>query len=215
MYLVLLGPPGAGKGTQAARLKAAYNLPHIATGDIFRRAIKEKTTLGKKAKDYIDQGKLVPDKVTVGIVRERLAESDCKDGFILDGFPRTVKQADALTEMLKGLKYNLDAVVNIKVGDEEVINRLSGRRICQDCGASFHLRFNSPQREGICDECGGELYQRKDDSPETVKERLQVYSRQTAPLINYYKNLSLLVDINGEQSLDDVFEEIKEKLDNN
>lgn len=213
MYLVLLGPPGAGKGTQAARIEAAYALPHIATGDIFRKNIKEKTELGKKAKEYIDQGKLVPDKVTIGMVKDRLAKDDCQNGFILDGFPRTVQQADALEEILRDLELSLDAIINIQVSDEEVISRLSGRRVCKECGATFHIKFNAPQKEGICDECGGELYQRDDDTPSTIKERLEVYSKQTAPLVQYYQKDDILEEINGEQSLEDVYNEINSRLE--
>lgn len=213
MYLVLLGPPGAGKGTQAARIEAAYALPHIATGDIFRKNIKEKTELGKKAKEYIDQGKLVPDKVTIGMVKDRLAKDDCQNGFILDGFPRTVQQADALEEILRDLELSLDAIINIQVSDEEVISRLSGRRVCKECGATFHIKFNAPQKEGICDECGGELYQRDDDTPSTIKERLEVYSKQTAPLVQYYQQDDILEEINGEQSLEDVYNEINSRLE--
>ncbi|WP_018249336.1 adenylate kinase [Orenia marismortui] len=213
MNLILLGPPGAGKGTQAVRIEETYQIPHISTGDIFRKAIKDKTELGKKAKEYIDQGQLVPDTVTNGIVRERLSNEDCKEGFILDGFPRTVNQADALSSILEELNLSLNAVINIRVSDEEVINRLSGRRICKSCGASFHIKFNPPAKPGECDECGGDLYQREDDNPQTIKERLNVYSKKTSPLINYYEERKLLKTINGEQGLDEVFEEINRFLD--
>ncbi len=212
MHLVLLGPPGAGKGTQAARLQQFYEIPHISTGDMFRKAIKEETQLGKKAKEYIDQGELVPDQVTIGIVRERLSEADCEKGFILDGFPRTVNQADALSEILDDLELKLNAVVNIKVSDQEVVDRLSGRRICKSCGATFHVKFNSPKEVGVCDECGAELYRRDDDNPETIQQRLDVYSKQTTPLINYYQECELLESVDGEQNLDEVFEEIKSTL---
>ena len=212
MKLVLLGPPGAGKGTQAARLEEAYDVPHISTGDIFRKAIKEETELGQKAKQYLDQGKLVPDEVTNGIVKERLAQSDCEEGFILDGFPRTVNQAEALSQILNDLDYELDAAVNITVSDDEVVKRLSGRRICDDCGATYHVDFNPPQEEGVCDQCGGELYQRDDDTPDTIKERLEVYYDKTAAVVDYYKDKDRLVTINGEQGLDEVFAAIKENL---
>ena len=212
MKLVLLGPPGAGKGTQAARLEEFYDIPHISTGDIFRKAIKEETELGQKAKQYLDQGKLVPDEVTNGIVKERLAQSDCEDGFILDGFPRTVNQAEALSQILNDLDYELDAAVNITVSDDEVVKRLSGRRICDDCGATYHVDFNPPQEEGVCDQCGGELYQRDDDTPDTIKERLEVYYDKTAAVVDYYKDKDRLVTINGEQGLDEVFAAIKENL---
>jgi len=214
MNLVLVGPPGAGKGTQAVRLQEAYEIPHISTGDMFRKAIKEETELGKKAKEYIDQGELVPDEVTIGIVRERLAQDDCQQGFILDGFPRTVNQADALNTILADMNTSLDAVINIKVSDAEVIDRLSGRRICKSCGASYHVKFNPPKVAGVCDECGGELYQREDDNSNTIQQRLNVYSEQTSPLINYYQELDLLRTVNGEDSLDNVFVEIKDLLDN-
>jgi adenylate kinase len=213
MKLVLLGPPGAGKGTQAARLEAAYDLPHISTGDIFRKAIKEETELGTKAQEYMDQGKLVPDKVTNGIVKERLAESDCESGFILDGFPRTVNQAEALNQIIDKLDYTLDAAINIKVSDEEVVDRLSGRRICSDCGATYHIDFNSPQQEGICDQCGGQLYQRDDDTPATIKERLEVYYDQTKEVVDYYKKQDLVLTIDGEADLDEVFTSIKDGLE--
>ena len=212
MKLVLLGPPGAGKGTQAARLEDYYDIPHISTGDIFRKAIKEETELGQRAKEYLDEGKLVPDEVTNGIVKERLAESDCKDGFILDGFPRTINQAEALSQILNDLNYKLDAAVNIEVSDDEVIKRLSGRRVCSDCGATYHVDFNPPQEEGSCDKCGGELYQRDDDTPETIKERLEVYYDKTAAVVDYYKDKDLVVTINGQQGLDEVFAAIKENL---
>lgn len=204
MRLVLLGPPGAGKGTQAARLEAAYDLPHIATGDIFRQAMKNETELGQKAKEYIDQGQLVPDEIVVGIVEERLQEEDCQAGFILDGFPRTIEQAEALAE----LDFSLDAVLNIEVSDQEVINRLSGRRVCEDCGATFHLEYDPPEKDMSCDQCGGELYQREDDTPETIKERLEVYQEQTAPLVDYYQDRDLLYSVTGEQDLEQVFAEI-------
>ena len=212
MKLVLLGPPGAGKGTQAARLEDYYDIPHISTGDIFRKAIKEETELGQRAKEYLDEGKLVPDEVTNGIVKERLAESDCKDGFILDGFPRTINQAEALSQILNDLNYKLDAAVNIEVSDDEVIKRLSGRRVCSDCGATYHVDVNPPQEEGSCDKCGGELYQRDDDTPETIKERLEVYYDKTAAVVDYYKDKDLVVTINGQQGLDEVFAAIKENL---
>ncbi|WP_027339520.1 adenylate kinase [Halonatronum saccharophilum] len=213
MNLVLLGPPGAGKGTQASRLEESYELIHISTGDIFRKAIKEETPLGKEAKGYMDEGRLVPDEVTIGMVRERLAQEDCQNGFVLDGFPRTVKQADALMEILEDLDFKLDGVINIDVSDKELIERLSGRRICKSCGATFHVKFNASQEEGVCDECGGDLYQRDDDTPETIKERLSVYSKQTEPLIDYYKQRNLLKTIDGEQGLDEVFNEIKSALE--
>ncbi|MCK8826220.1 adenylate kinase [Natroniella acetigena] len=213
MYLLLVGPPGAGKGTQAKRLAKMYSIPHIATGDIFREAIKNETPLGKKAKEYIEQGKLVPDEVTIGMVEERLSRDDCQQGFILDGFPRTVNQANALTDILESLELALDAAVNIDVSDEEVIKRLSGRRVCSECGASFHVEFSPPEEAGVCDECDGEVYQRDDDNPETIKERLVVYSDQTSPLIEYYQERDLLRVIDGETTPEQVFVRIKQELE--
>lgn len=210
MYFVLLGPPGAGKGTQAARIEAKYQIPHVATGDIFRREIKNETALGKKAKSYIDQGDLVPDEVTIDMVKKRLNESDCEEGFILDGFPRTINQADALSEIMAELNIELDAVLNIKVGNKEVVKRLSQRRICSECSATYHLEFDPPAQKGICDKCSGELYQRDDDQEETIKERLKVYQEKTAPLVEYYQDKELLKFVDGEQDFDEVFAQIKE-----
>ncbi len=213
MYFVLLGPPGAGKGTQAARIEAKYQIPHIATGDIFRREIKNETALGKKAKSYIDQGDLVPDEVTIGMVKKRLHESDCEDGFILDGFPRTINQADALTKIMSELDISLDVVLNIKVAKAEVIKRLSQRRICSECGATYHLEFDPPAKKGICGKCSGELYQRDDDQAETIKERLKVYQEKTAPLIDYYQEKEILKLVDGEQNFDEVFAQIQEIIE--
>ncbi|WDC83150.1 adenylate kinase [Caloramator sp. mosi_1] len=208
MKIVLLGPPGAGKGTQAKLIVQKYNIPHISTGDIFRKNIKEMTPLGIKAKEYIDKGQLVPDELTVEIVKDRIKEDDCKNGFLLDGFPRTVAQADALNEVLADLGTKLDYVINIKVDENNLIERLSGRRVCPKCGASFHVVFNPPKVDGVCDYCGAEVVQRADDSEETVKNRLSVYNKQTQPLIDYYTNNGLIININGEQDINDVFAEI-------
>ncbi|MBZ4663311.1 MAG: adenylate kinase [Caloramator sp.] len=208
MKIVLLGPPGAGKGTQAKLIVQKYNIPHISTGDIFRKNIKEMTPLGIKAKEYIDKGQLVPDELTVEIVKDRIKEDDCKNGFLLDGFPRTVAQADALNDVLADLGTKLDYVINIKVDENNLIERLSGRRVCPKCGASFHVVFNPPKVEGVCDYCGAEVVQRADDSEETVKNRLSVYNKQTQPLIDYYTKNGLIKNINGEQDINDVFEEI-------
>lgn len=182
MNIILMGLPGAGKGTQASEIVKKYPIPHISTGDMFRKAIKEETDLGKEAKSYMDRGELVPDEVTIGIVRERLAEEDAKKGFLLDGFPRTVEQADALNEILSDLDRKVDAVINIEVAEEELMNRLTGRRICEVCGTTYHLVFNPPKVEGVCDLDGGKLYQREDDNPETVANRLSVNVKQTKPL---------------------------------
>ena len=203
-----MGPPGAGKGTQAAKLVERYDIPHVSTGDIFRGALQERTPLGLEAKRYMDVGALVPDQVTVGITRERLAKSDCIGGFILDGFPRTLQQAHALDQMLAKMGIRLNKVVNIVVPDQELIPRLTGRRICQSCGATYHMEFRPPAQPSVCDRCGGELYQRTDDQEETVRERLEVYRLQTQPLIQYYRERDLYSEINGAQSTDAVFRDI-------
>ncbi|MHB1127432.1 MAG: adenylate kinase [Bacillota bacterium] len=207
MKLLLMGPPGAGKGTQAEVLTAKLQVPHISTGDMFRNAIKEGTALGKKAKEYMDAGKLVPDEVTVGIVRERLSEPDSQQGFLLDGFPRTVPQAEALDGILGNMGRKLDAVVNISVPRENLMERLTGRRVCRNCGATYHVVFN-PAPGGVCTGCGGELYQRADDTEETVKNRLDVYAAQTEPLITYYLGQGLLKEIDGEQPIEKVLADI-------
>lgn len=212
MKIVLLGPPGAGKGTQAKYIAEKYGLAHISTGDIFRKNISEKTPLGIKANEYIQKGQLVPDELTVAIVQERIKEDDCKKGFLLDGFPRTLPQADALSEALKAMGTNLDHVLNIEVPEENLVARLTGRRVCPGCGGSFHVIFNPPRRENICDHCGSELVQRADDSAETVKSRLYVYNKQTQPLIEYYSAKGLLRNIDGEQDIDKVFEDIRSIL---
>ncbi len=204
MHILLMGPPGAGKGTQAAELVKAFQIPHISTGDMFRAAIKEGTEMGKQAKSYIDKGQLVPDEVTIGIVRDRLGQDDCKKGFILDGFPRTVEQADALTGILKDLGLSLTRVLNINVPASDLIERAVGRRICKKCGATYHTKFNPPKKEGICDECGSELFQRADDNAETMKNRLSVYEASTKPLIDYYKKAGLYTEVDGRQAIDKV-----------
>ncbi|KXG74762.1 adenylate kinase [Thermotalea metallivorans] len=208
MRLILLGPPGAGKGTQAAGIVERYNIPHISTGDIFRKNIQEGTTLGKKAKEYMDQGLLVPDDVVVAIVEERLKEADCAKGFLLDGFPRTVKQAEALDEALAGMNASLDKAINVTVDKNVLIERAVGRRICKACGATYHIKFHPPSKDGICDKCGGSLYQRADDNEETVTKRIEVYLKETQPLIDYYKQRNILVTIDGEQDISKVFEDI-------
>lgn len=208
MNFILMGLPGAGKGTQAEKIVEKYSIPHISTGDMFRAAIKEGTELGIKAKSFMDQGNLVPDEVTIGIVRERLGKDDCSKGFLLDGFPRTVAQAEALQQILADLDRKLDAVLNIEVNPEILLARLTGRRICKNCGATYHLIFNPPAQEGICDKCGGELYQRSDDNEETVGNRLAVNIEQSKPLVDFYNNLGLVKNINGEQEMGAVFADI-------
>ncbi|MBS5954979.1 MAG: adenylate kinase [Paraclostridium bifermentans] len=212
MRIILLGPPGAGKGTQAAGIVEKYNIPHISTGDIFRKNIKEGTELGKKAKGYIDQGLLVPDELTVGLVTDRIAQSDCEKGFMLDGFPRNVAQAQHLDEYLKEVGISLDKVVNIEVDKDILVGRAVGRRICKSCGATYHVEFNPPKADGVCDVCGGELYQRADDNEETVSKRIQVYLDETKPLVNYYSEEGIIANINGQQSIDNVFGDIVEAL---
>ena len=215
MRIVFMGPPGTGKGTQAEKIIENYQIPHISTGDMFRKAIKDQTELGMEAKRYMDQGALVPDHVTIGIVKDRLSESDCKSGFLLDGFPRTVDQAKALDEILTSLDSKIDYVINIDVDLEILKERLTGRRICRSCGATYHMVFNPPAVAGTCDKCGGELYQRKDDNEETVGNRLDVYVSQTKPLLDYYSLAGNLVNINGQQSIDLVFAEIQDVLGGN
>lgn len=208
MHILLMGPPGAGKGTQAEKLVADFPIPHISTGDMFRAAVKNGTELGKEAKKYMDAGGLVPDEVTIGIVRERLSQPDCVKGFILDGFPRTKEQAAALDDILKDLKIELDAAVNISVPDADLVSRVTGRRICKACGATFHVTFNPPKKENVCDKCGGSLYQRDDDKETTVKKRLEAYHSQTAPLIAYYKAAGVYKEIDGTQPIDKVYADV-------
>ncbi|KGX89338.1 adenylate kinase [Pontibacillus marinus] len=212
MNLILMGLPGAGKGTQAEQIVDKYQIPHISTGDMFRSAIKEGTQLGKEAKSYMDKGELVPDEVTIGIVRERLGKDDCKQGFLLDGFPRTVAQAEALENLLSDLGTTLDYVLHIDVDTEQLVERLTGRRICPTCGATYHVKYNPPKVEGICDHDGSELIQRDDDKPETVRKRLEVNLENTKPLLNFYDDKGYLVTINGDQDIDQVFHDIDEKL---
>ena len=213
MRLVLLGPPGAGKGTQASAIVDKYNIPHISTGDIFRSNIKEGTDLGKEAKAYMDKGLLVPDELVVSIVKDRLTKDDCKGGFLLDGFPRTVNQAQALDSELDKMAIKLDRVININASAEILIERAVGRRICKECGATYHIEFNPPKVDGVCDKDGGELYQRDDDNVETVSTRINVYMEQTEPLIAYYKEQDLLLDVDGTRSIDAIFETISNALD--
>ncbi len=215
MRLILLGPPGAGKGTQAVSISEKYKIPHISTGDIFRYNIKNQTDLGKKAKTYMDQGLLVPDEVVVEIVEDRLKDPDCKDGFLLDGFPRTVNQAKSLEVVLDNMNTELDKVVNIEVDKDILIRRAVGRRICRNCGATYHIEFNPPKKPGICDKCGGELYQRDDDNEKTVAKRIEVYLEETQPLIDFYRERNKLVTIDGNKEISTVFEEIVQALEGN
>lgn len=208
MNIVLMGLPGAGKGTQAEKIVEKYAIPHISTGDMFRAAIKEGTELGLKAKAFMDEGKLVPDEVTIGIVRERLSQADCEKGFLLDGFPRTVPQAEALDGILEELGRPVEHTINIDVQKDELVARLSGRRICKVCGASYHLIFNPPAEEGKCDKDGGELYTRADDNPETVENRLAVNMNQAQPLLDFYEAKGVLTNIDGQQDIDKVFADL-------
>ncbi len=208
MDFILLGPPGAGKGTQAKLMIDKWNTPQVSTGDILRAAVREGTTLGVEAKGFMDRGELVPDRVVIGIIAERLREEDATDGFILDGFPRTIPQADALQEILDDLGRNIDHVISIEVDDEELVNRLTGRRMCKECGESFHVVFNPSAREGICDRCSGELYQRDDDKEATIRQRLTVYSEQTQPLIAYYEKQGKLRRIEGTGSIEEIFSRV-------
>lgn len=212
MKLIIMGGPGAGKGTQAGPLVERFGFPHISTGDMFRAAIKNGTEQGLKAKTYMDAGKLVPDEVTIGVVEERLGQPDCKDGFLLDGFPRNLEQGKALDQILDKLGMKLDGVINIEVAEDVLIPRLTGRRVCRQCGASYHMVFNPPEKEGVCGQCGGELYQRSDDNVETAKNRLTVYNEQTQPLIDFYEQKGLLLRINGGQPIDQVFADILKAL---
>lgn len=214
MNIVLMGLPGAGKGTQADKIVEKYEIPHISTGDMFRAAIKNQTALGLEAKSFMDQGALVPDEVTIGIVRERLSQPDCEKGFLLDGFPRTVPQAEALDATLADLNKSVEHVINIQVEQEELIKRLTGRRICKECGTAYHLVFNPPQEEGKCDKDGGELYQRADDNPETVTNRLEVNMKQTQPLLDFYSDKGVLTNIDGQQHITKVFADIDALLTN-
>lgn len=214
MKLVILGPPGAGKGTQAESIIEKYNIPHISTGDIFRENINNETELGKKAKGYMDKGLLVPDEVVIEIVEDRLQRDDCKDGFLLDGFPRTVQQAVSLDAMLDRMGTKLDRVINIEVDPKILVERAVGRRICKTCGATYHVKFNPPKVEGVCDKDGTPLIQRADDTEETVSTRIQVYLDQTTPLIDYYKAQSLLLNVDGEQEISEVFNAVVKGLEN-
>ncbi len=209
-----MGLPGAGKGTQAEKIVEKYPIPHISTGDMFRLAIKEGTELGQKAKSYMDEGALVPDEVTIGIVEERLSKDDCQKGFLLDGFPRTLAQAEALDELLAKMNKSIDYVLHVDVDTDELVERLTGRRICPSCGTTYHVKFNPPKQEGICDKDGEKLIQRKDDQPDTVKNRIEVNLEQTQPMLDFYSDKGSLVKIDGSQQIDQVFHDIDEKLKN-
>ena len=208
-YIVLLGPPASGKGTQATRLRETLDLPHVASGDLFRENLKNETELGLKAKVYMDRGELEPDDVTIAMVMDRLSRSDCTSGALLDGFPRTIAQAEALDEALAAHGHKISLVPSIVVPDAVLVERVSGRRLCRVCGEAYHVRFNPPKQPGVCDKDGGELYQRDDDNPETVRQRLQVYWQQTSPLIDYYRNQGVLVEVNGDQSIDAVAADLR------
>ena len=215
MKIIMLGAPGAGKGTQAKRLAEKFSIPHISTGDIFRANIKNNTELGKKAKEYMDQGLLVPDELTCSLVVDRIVRDDCANGYILDGFPRTIPQAQALDEALNKMGSNMDFAVDVDVPDEAIVSRMSGRRACVGCGATYHVKFNPPKTEGICNDCGEALVLREDDKPETVQKRLDVYHSQTQPLIDYYNGKGILRTVDGTKPMDQVFEDILNVLGEN
>ena len=208
MKIIMLGAPGAGKGTQAKRIAEKYGIPHISTGDIFRANIKNQTELGMKAKGYMDQGMLVPDELTLELIMDRFTNDDCKNGYVLDGFPRTIPQAEALTKALADKQDAVDYAVNVDVPDEAIVSRMSGRRACLACGGTYHIKFNPTKVEGICDACGGELVLRADDKPETVQKRLDVYHEQTQPLIDYYQAQNILKEVDGTLPMEDVFRAI-------
>ena len=212
MKIIMLGAPGAGKGTQAKKIAAKYGIPHISTGDIFRANIKNGTELGKKAKTYMDQGLLVPDELVVDLVVDRVNQDDCKNGYVLDGFPRTISQAEALTEALEKMGQKVDFAIDVNVPDENIVKRMGGRRACVTCGATYHMVYAPTKKEGICDTCGGELILRDDDKPETVQKRLNVYHDQTQPLIDYYTSQGILRTVDGTVDIDDVFRAITEFL---
>ena len=212
LRLVIFGPPGSGKGTQSKLISELYGIPHISTGDIFRDEIARGSRLGRLAEEYISKGLLVPDEVVVKMVRERLLREDCKPGFILDGFPRTLRQAEELDKILEEFDWRLNAVINLVVDEEEVVRRITLRRVCSICGEIYHLEFNPPKRPGVCDKCGGKLYQREDDTEEVVRKRLKVYKTQTEPILRYYREKGLVKDVDGNPSIEEVFERVKAVL---
>ena len=214
MKIIMLGAPGAGKGTQAKKIAEKYSIPHISTGDIFRANIKNNTELGKKAKTYMDKGELVPDELVVDLIMDRFKEADCANGYVLDGFPRTIIQARKLADICSMFNFKIDAVINLDIPEDVLVKRLSGRRTCADCGKSYHIVYNPPKKEGVCDVCGGELIQRSDESEEAVQVRIDTYNKQTKPLIDYYTMLGELTNVDGNQSMDEVAEEIYKVLDN-
>lgn len=208
MKLIMLGAPGAGKGTQAKKIAEKYQIPHISTGDIFRANIKGQTELGMKAKSFMDQGMLVPDEITIGMLLDRIHEADCAGGYVLDGFPRTIPQAESLTKALAEMGTGIDYAINVDVPDDNIVSRMSGRRACLNCGATYHVAFNPPKTENVCNTCGQSLVLRDDDKPETVKKRLDVYHQQTQTLIDYYKKAGVLKEVDGTQNMEDVFQSI-------
>ena len=208
MKIVMLGAPGAGKGTQAKKIAGKYGIPHVSTGDIFRANIKNGTKLGMQAKAYMDAGNLVPDEITIGMLLDRIHQEDCEKGYVLDGFPRTIPQAEGLTAALKERGESIDYAIDVDVPDENIIRRMSGRRACLSCGATYHIVYNAPKKEGVCDQCGEPLVLRDDDKPETVQNRLNVYHRQTQPLIDYYKKEGVLAQVDGTQDMEQVFQDI-------
>ncbi len=213
MQLVLLGAPGSGKGTLAADLKNIYNIPHISTGDIFRKNISDNTELGSKANEYISKGQLVPDDITIDMVAERLSEPDCVNGFLLDGFPRTIPQADALADIMKRLDRDITAVINVTISDELVLRRLTNRRVCSKCGFSYNLISLPPKKDGICDKCGGEVIQREDDSEDTIRNRLATYHKQTQPLVEYYRDLGLIFDVSNEGRPEEAVKKVRQHFE--
>ena len=214
MYLIFLGPPGSGKGTQSERIIEKYNIPHISTGDMLRQAVKDQTPAGLEAQKYMNEGRLVPDEVTIAIVKDRLSQEDCKKGYLLDGFPRTIAQAEALEKITKEIGNEVEMVLNLIIDENVLLPRITGRRVCKSCGATYHIQNKPSKVEGVCDKCGGELYQRKDDNAESVKVRLEAYHSSTAPLIDFYGKQNKVVDINALQDIDVVFADIQKVLEN-